>query len=151
LFLPGDKQLLSWKKLTMRKSILVIFLAILFSFAAKAQQDSLRYTSSFFSGSKFYHGDRKITLGEAKSIILPGTEAYTYLQKGRSQTTIATVLSVIGGALVGYEVGKMIGGGELNGGVIGAGAAFIAVSIPFEIGSRKNLKKAAYSYNASLR
>jgi hypothetical protein len=130
---------------------LIIILVSLFSFTSVAQKDTIRYTSSFFSGPKFYHGDRKISPGDARSIILPGTPAYAYLQKGRSRYTISTIVSVIGGALVGFEIGKLIGGGESNGAVLGTGVGFIALAIPFDISARKNLRKAASAYNTSLR
>lgn len=129
----------------------VVIIAIFFSATASAQTDTLSYSSSFFGGTRIHQGERKMTLAAARDMMQPGTDAFKYLQKARTQSTLAIVSGFIGGALIGFELGKMIGGKDANGAVIGVGAGFILVGIPFDISARKNVKRSVYAYNAALR
>jgi len=62
----------------------------------------------------------------------------------------AQVFSSIGGGLIGAFLGVSLTGGELSPALLGAGAGFIAISIPFSIGYSKHMKKAVTIYNDEL-
>lgn len=135
----------------MRKASTIAIIFFLSTFVADAQADSLRTTWSFFRGTGIQQGDQIMSLSQASDIMKPGTEAFRYLSKARTQSTVAAIAGLVGGILVGFEVGKMMGGGETNGAVLAAGGGLIVMGIIFDVGSRKNVKRSVSAYNAAMR
>jgi hypothetical protein len=114
-------------------------------------RDSITLVTNFFTGTKFYQGNQRITMRQVTEVMGTNPQALTYLKKAKTNNTISIIFGVIGGALVGYELGRAAGGGDINGAVIAAGAGCIVFSIPFSIAGGKNTKKAVNTYNAAFR
>lgn len=113
--------------------------------------DSIRIAGSPFFGMKFYQGNEKVSMRKLVTIMNSDPVALTYLNKARSNNTIATIFGFIGGALIGYELGGALSGKKVNGAVMGAGAGCIVVAVPFSISGGRNSKKAVHAYNAIYR
>jgi hypothetical protein len=140
----------------MIKSIPVILLLIytcsLPGIAQKpGYKDSIELVKAPFGGLKFYQHDKNLTMRDLTNIMRPDPEAFSYLKKAKTNNTLAFISGFIGGALIGYELGSAVGGREINWGVMGAGAGFIVIGIPFDIGGKRNTRKAVSLYNAAFR
>jgi len=140
----------------MIKKIAIILLLIYASSSPGiAQQpgykDSIELVKVPLGGLQFYQHDKKLTMRELTNIMRPNPEAFNYLKESKTNNTVAFIAGFIGGALIGYELGSAVGGNEINWGVMGAGTGFIVIGIPFDIGGKRNTRKAVYLYNAAFR
>ncbi len=75
--------------------------------------------------------------------------AYRLVRSSKAPATVATVLGVAGGFMIGWPLGTAIAGGSPNWALAGAGAGLVAISIPFGISSNKKVVKAVNTYNAA--
>ncbi|MBL7741100.1 MAG: hypothetical protein JNK14_17895 [Chitinophagaceae bacterium] len=114
-------------------------------------KDSVEVVTNPFGGIKYYQHDRRLSMAQITVAMRPNAEAFRYLNRSKTNNTVAFITGFIGGALIGYEIGNAIGGQSVNWAVISAGAGIIGLSIPFDIGARKNAKKAVHLYNAIYR
>jgi hypothetical protein len=114
-------------------------------------KDSIELVKATLGGLKFYQHDKNLTMRDLTNIMRPNPEAFSYLKKVKTNNTVAFISGFIGGALIGYELGSAVGGKEINWGVMGAGAGFIVIGIPFDLGGKRNARKAVYLYNAAFR
>ena len=114
-------------------------------------RDSITVVKNFFTGPKFYQGSQRLTMGQLTDVMTTNPQALTYLRKAKTNNTISIIFGVIGGALVGYELGRAAGGADMNGAVMAAGAGCIVFSIPFSIAGSKNTRKAVSVYNSAFR
>lgn len=114
-------------------------------------KDSIEVVKGGLGGLRLYQHDRKLSLSDLSATLKSNPQAFAALQKAKTNNTLAFITGFIGGALIGYEIGNAIGGKKVNGAVIGAGAGFIGISIPFGIGGVRHTRKAVYLYNAAYR
>ncbi|WP_421764422.1 hypothetical protein [Ekhidna sp.] len=91
--------------------------------------------------------DEKKSLTSIIDILDDYPEASEYAQKAKSNYDVGITLGFIGGGLVGWELGKVIGGGEINGVVLGSGLAIALVTIPLTSGFKNNINAAIGIYN----
>lgn len=91
--------------------------------------------------------DSKKSLRSIIDILNDYPEASTYAQKAKSNYDVGVTLGVIGGGMMGWELGKVIGGGEISGLVFGAGAVIALLTIPLANGFKKNINSAIDIYN----
>jgi hypothetical protein len=73
------------------------------------------------------------------------------MAQARKNETPALLLSIAGGALIGWPIGSAIAGGDPQWWLAGAGAGLIICSIPLQIGYNKHLFNAVTIYNADLK
>ena len=135
--------------------LIVSLLIYASSSAAMAQKpgykDSIEVVKVALGGLKFYQHDKRLTMGELTNIMRPNPEAFKYLKKAKTNNTIAFISGIVGGFLIGYELGRLVGDNEINWSLMGAGAGAIVIGIPFDISGRRNARKAVYLYNAAFR
>ncbi|MEQ9468502.1 MAG: hypothetical protein RLN88_13905 [Ekhidna sp.] len=91
--------------------------------------------------------DTKKSLRSIVDILDDYPEASTYAQKAKSNYDGGMALAVIGGGMMGWELGKVMGGGEINGVVFGVGTAIVLATIPLATGFKKNINAAIDIYN----
>ncbi|MEP0985491.1 hypothetical protein [Ekhidna sp.] len=134
------------------KSPFLFFVLVLLSTMGFAQNKILMVKQK----GKYYfevQGKDAVRLDEKKSltsiidILASYPEASEYAQKARSNYDIGITLGFIGGGLVGWELGKVIGGREINGVVFGSGLAIALVTIPLTSGFKNNINAAIGIYN----
>lgn len=135
---------------------LIIFFALFFTVPASSQtttsgnKDSIEMVKSFW-GIKYYQGTQRLYTSGVNTVLKSNNEAFTYWKKGYGSYVFAQIIGAIGGALVGYEIGKSLGGGgKMNGAVLGIGGGLIVTSIIFGISGEKKMKKGIRIYNAAL-
>lgn len=76
--------------------------------------------------------------------------AYMVMERARTNYDIANGLSFSGGFLIGYTLGAVIAGKDLNFTTLGIGAGLICLSIPLNISYLKLAKKAIGFYNSGI-
>ncbi|MET0394133.1 MAG: hypothetical protein ABW019_13365 [Chitinophagaceae bacterium] len=114
-------------------------------------KDSIEVVKAGLGGLRFYQHDKQLKMSQLTSTVRSNPQAFAAIQKAKTNNTLAFITGFIGGALIGYEIGNAVAGKKVNGAVIGVGAGFIGISIPFGIGGVKNTKRAVYLYNAAYR
>jgi hypothetical protein len=120
----------------------------LFSTASMAQESSneIIIQKNFF-GIKYFQNDRRLTPGEMSKIMEPNAEAYKLVKSGRALGTVSSILSSMGGFLIGYPIGASINGQETNWTMAAVGGGIIVGSIPLQLVSNNKMKKAVATYN----
>jgi len=114
-------------------------------------KDSIELKVVPLGAMKFFKNGTRESLNEVADILQTNPEAFKYIKKSKTNNTIGIITSVIGGFLVGFEAGAAIGGKGIDWGVMGAGAGFIIIASPFDIGAKRNARKAVHLYNAAYR
>lgn len=122
---------------------------LFFAFLGISSAQKLEVVNVLGSYKPVYKGER-LKLSELKNLLKGRSDTYAYYNKYSTNLTLAGVTSAIGGFLVGWPVGTSLAGGEPNWNLAIIGAGLIAVSIPFQIGANKNLRKVAKAYNNGL-
>ena len=74
---------------------------------------------------------------QVATIMEPNAEAYKQIQSARSSNTMAGVLGAIGGAMIGWNLGEALAGGDPNWALSAVGGAIVLVTI-FPIPPIKN-------------
>lgn len=94
---------------------------------------------------------KPITLAEATGILASNEQAAKIFQSAKSNNTFASIISGIGGFMVGWPIGTAIGGGEPNWAMAGIGAGLILVALPINGAYNKKAKEAVELYNQGKR
>lgn len=144
--------------LIMKKLLFTLLLSIfpLISFAQNS--DSLKLGKS--NREFFIKGDQKFKFSEYKKVFT-NPEALNYMKKANTNSTVSQIFGAIGGGFIGFGLAKQILRTKTayhNGvaykvkdksgwGLVGIGAGFVGIGIPFAISSGKNMKKAVDTQN----
>ena len=115
--------------------------------AASAQQINVEKT---FGGYKFTQDGKNLKLSQIVDIVKNNEEAYQLAKSAKSNYTIAQIIGGAGGFMIGWPIGAAVGGGDPNWTMAGIGAGLVAISIPFNSGANKKMKKAIEHYNSNL-
>lgn len=122
------------------------------SFSQERAKDSIDYFSSFFGVSKYYMANEKLDASQVREYMKVNPQALKLFNKSRTLNTFSTIVGVVGGFMVGYELGSSLGKGRaVNWGVMGPGLALTGASIIFDIGSKGAGKKSVHLYNERFR
>lgn len=106
-------------------------------------------TRKVLGGHQYFHDGKMINMNKLQSILKTDENAYSIFKPAKSSYSIATVLGVAGGALIGWPLGTAIAGRDPEWIMLGAGAVLAGISIPISIKSGKQIKKAVDAYNQS--
>ena len=135
----------------MKKSVVLVFIIFMGFISAKAQtpSDSVFVHKNFW-GYKFYQKDTRLNFNQLPYIMEGDQEAYLLIKKARNINTISSVISGIGGFLLGWQLVTVLVGGEANWTMVAIGGGLIVVSIPIYSKSHKQSLQAVNLYNAGL-
>ena len=149
-----NRNIATWFKMIKKISLLLLFLSCTAAQGISQRasyKDSIEFTENFFTGMRFYQHDHRLTFTGLSNVMHGNQEALAYLNKAKTNNVVSFIAGFIGGFLIGYELGNSIGGNKINWAVVGTGAGFVVIGIPFDIGARRNARKAVYLYNAAYR
>lgn len=127
-----------------------IFTLIALSGIFICNSQTITIEKDFWEGTKFIQNEERITVAELSDVLESNTEAFELFKKAKTNGIIATIFSAAGGALIGYQIGTAVGGGDPNWVLAGVGAGSIAISIPISINASKQVKQAIGIYNAQF-
>lgn len=141
----------------MQKTFTFVITLLLFTAITRAQADNTnqqKITDTIrikktFGGNQFFVGEKQLKLKELEKMLQPNETAYKLMRSSKAPATVATVLGIAGGFMIGWPLGTAIAGGSPNWALAGAGAGLVAISIPFGISSNKKIIKAVNTYNAT--
>lgn len=130
----------------------MILLVLAFSTSALSQDSTqiIKVKSNFW-GIQFYQNQQKFTMKQMATIMERNEDAYKLIQSARSSNTMAGVLGAIGGAMIGWNIGEAIAGGDPNWTLSAVGGAIVLASIPIYNSAYKKSKQAVELYNAGLK
>jgi hypothetical protein len=133
------------------KNIITIF-GLLFCTSVLAQDStSILTIKNTFWGIRVIQNNKKLTLHEARKIMEPNEEAYKVLRSAQTNDMFAGFLGVVGGVLIGWNLGEAISGKDPNWALSAVGGAAILGSIPLTTAAVNKTKQAAEIYNAGLK
>jgi len=102
------------------------------------------------NGLKFSQHGKILKPAELLTIMKPNSEAYTIMKKAKGSRDIGTIIGSVGGFMVGWSIGGLIGKGEIDTKLLIAGGALVIASIPFGSSYNSNATKAVNIYNDGL-
>ena len=126
--------------------ILLVILLTGYALSSFAQQGDIQMQKSFW-GTKFISDGKVLKPREVLVLLESNPEAYQEFKKAKTNLAVANVFGFIGGAMIGWPLGAAAGGGEVQWGVVGAGAGVALLSIPFNSSYNKRAKRAIDLYN----
>ncbi len=135
----------------MRKVVFLLIILLSLGFFCEThgqkKSDKLKLETGFF-GNKYYKGVWNISRDKAFSMLSENGEAYNLAIKGEKLQKTGTVISAIGGALIGYTVGSALGGAEdPKWFIAGIGGGIVLISIPIYSTGNKRVHEAIEVYN----
>lgn len=102
-------------------------------------------------GNIYMLNDQVLTLPDLISLTSDNPQAYDEIWKAKSNSEVANVFAILGGALVGWPLGTAIGGGDPQWELAGIGAGLIAIAIPFATTASKQTTRAIKLYNEGIK
>ena len=112
-----------------------------------AQQSEIK---KVFGGYKYYQNGENLRMGKLVKIMEPNPQVSQLIKRAQSNNSIAYVIGLAGGGLIGWQIGTNSAGGDANWTLAGIGAGLIAVGIPISLSVDKKKKQAVELYNSSL-
>ncbi len=131
----------------MRKTIITVFIALLAVTFCHAQRIEMQKVSG---GYKYTQNGNQLKMRDLVKTMESNQQAFEMIKKAQTNQSLASVIGLVGGGLVGWPIGTAIGGGDANWVLAGVGAGLIGVSIPLSSSANKKTKEAVETYNASL-
>lgn len=102
-------------------------------------------------GYRFYQGAERITAKEFVEVLSSNKQALTLYKRARLNETFASILAAGGSFLIGYTVGGVMVGAQMDWKLFGGGCALIIGSVPLYIAGEKDFTNALDEYNGSLK
>lgn len=84
-------------------------------------------------------------------IMSANPEALKEMQVAKANFDGANVFGFIGGALIGWPLGTLAGGGKPNWALAGAGAGVVLLAVPFDLKYKRHAKAAVSIYNNDVK
>ncbi len=116
---------------------------------AQTISDSISMKGSLGSYDYYINGKR-ISLSRAIKIMETNPVAYNQMRSARSSRNLSNVLSFTGAFLVGWELGNMLRGDDVNLIVGSLGAGLVIASFPVATAYSRKAKQALETYNSGL-
>ena len=123
---------------------------LLLFFAGPLFSQTTDNTITYFKvlgGYKFKQNGQVLSPRNMLDIFLGNEEAYATMKKAKRNYDPAMVLGAIGGVLIGWPIGTVIGGGDPNWTLAAVGGAIIIGSIPLINAYHKHAISATGLYN----
>jgi hypothetical protein len=140
----------------MKPAALILIVLSLIKVQAFSQEktnykDSIEISENFWTGITFYQDNKKLSNRDMYTRMKTNPEAFSFYNKARTNNTLGFIIGFAGGFMIGYELGGLISGKDIQWGIMGAGMGLVGISIPFSSAAMRNFRKAVFSYNAIFR
>lgn len=135
----------------MLRRTLPLILILISSICVFSQNTDTIQAVKLGSGYMYVSNGKTLNIQNIESMVMNNTEAYQYVKKAKGSASFANVLSYAGGFLIGWNLGGLISGQEINLPTLGIGCGLIAVAIPIASSAGKKLKTGVGIYNQELK
>lgn len=124
-------------------------LCLLAAITTQAQTiEPLSRRPSAWRRPQFYLGETRISRARmGRMLQSENPEAYREFQKAQGSRALSIAIGLPGSALVGYELGTVATGGQLNAARSGIGAALFLGGFLFSLGEEGHLERAVALHN----
>lgn len=95
----------------MKKFLLLLAFTFATVWVCQAQQIE---TKKVLGGYKYMQAGKTLSMGALVNTLAPYPQASKLIKQARSNNTLASVLGLAGGALIGFPLGTAAGGGDPN-------------------------------------
>lgn len=125
---------------------------ILSGIASWAQEENLEFISSrnVLGSRTYFKNNQPISLKEIQNLVADNDQALKLIKSARANYNTAIGLSYVGGFLIGWELGNMITGSQVNNAVLLSGLGLLIISTPFQVKYNSRSKRAVELYNENL-
>ncbi|MFD0863721.1 hypothetical protein ACFQ1M_16015 [Sungkyunkwania multivorans] len=130
------------------KKVLILITGILFLNNSFGQEIELKLS---LLGYNFSQNGQRLNWKELATVTESHVEANMLIKKAKSHNTISSVLSLIGGGLIGIPIGQSITDQEPNWILAYIGGGVAVISVPFTFSAFNKVNKGIDKYNLSLR
>ncbi len=123
-----------------------------FAFAANSQDTTKGSIDiqKVFGGYNFILEGQKLRINELVHILETNQPAHIKIKSARTDYSIATAVSMVGGFMVGWQLGNAVSGNSVKWEMIALGSGVAIVAIPLTKRSMKKAVGAVKLYNESL-
>lgn len=130
------------------KAQFLITILLCFGHLLSGQNPKLEIISSAWSGVKYMINNEDVSSKEFSNQISINADAFKIYKSGKNTYNWSNVLGFIGGGLIGWNLGELVGGKkDINWLPAGIGAGVLAVGIPLSTSATKKMKKGVELYN----
>jgi len=136
----------------LKKIFLLLFIFIATGVKSQNLEDSI-CTYSIFGNVYIYSNYEKISIRTAKNLAKHNHDSFAlkYFRKDLVNRIFSDIIGAPGGFFIGVNIGSwLVGNNNNNKNTVYLGIGLIAISVPFEIASNRNLKKGVRIYNDNL-
>lgn len=91
-----------------------------------------------------------MSMNQLVNALEPNTQAFNLIVSAQTSSTIATILEMAGGFMIGWPIGTAIGGGEPNWVLAGVGAGLVVIAIPLRHNFIMKARQAVDIHNGGL-
>ncbi|GHT10438.1 hypothetical protein AGMMS4956_01780 [Bacteroidia bacterium] len=127
------------------------FFAITFSAKSQVAEVDVIEVKTNFWGSRVYWGGNLLNLYQLNDMLQIEPLAAEAFKNYKKNMILAGTLAYIGGFMIGWSVGTVLADRGMNWAMMGVGAGFIVLPIPFSTKSVRQLHDAVGLYNDYLR
>jgi|GEM_PF-4220529 len=131
--------------------LFLTFLSAMMVFSGTFAQNNINADSIIvkkgFESSLIYNG-KSLSLKQFSNMSAGMDDVKMYINRANLNRGFATGFALTSGFLVGWSIGGVIAGQEMNWGIAGAGVGAFIVALPFIAGYNSNVKNAANLYNS---
>ncbi|PPK87356.1 hypothetical protein CLV84_0296 [Neolewinella xylanilytica] len=103
-----------------------------------------------FGGYEYTQNGQMLRMGDLVDRMEPETEAYDLMRSARTNLTIAKVLALPAGALIGWSLSAGIADGDTNWKLAAVGGGLIVAMIPFSSAGNRKSRAAVDLHNERL-
>ena len=130
----------------MKKRIWTLICAIVAMSICNAQKIEMK---KVYNGYQYTQEGTKMTMKKLVKTMKSEPSALKFIKKARTNKIISSILTEVGGVLIGFPIGMAITGRKADWTLAGIGAGFVVIGIPISISVNRNAKKAIKLYNTS--
>lgn len=135
----------------MIKRIAVYLVIVFMSVNAFSQYTDPIVVKPYWGGLNFLVNDRPVKANVIMQMMKSvDSTAFQRMKKSRQNNTLASIMGVAGGFLVGWPIGTMVAGGEPNWTMAIAGGAISIASIPISNRAKRQATEAVDIYNNKI-
>jgi hypothetical protein len=133
----------------MKKLLLSFILTLFMSYGfSQTKQDTITIKKGF--GTYYIQNGKMLKPKQLLELTKSNPVAHEVMLKAKKNQTPAVIFGGIGGFCIGYSLGSLVSGSDVNWPLLGAGIGLSAISIPFSSAYTKHTTAAVKAYNEGL-